>query len=96
MIRLTQTELIHEKKEKDSSSPEDSTPAIKKEAESEPVPAQSTDQAPSGTSDDCINLSKITASIKFVAYGRVQGVEMFDNGCFVKWNVCGHVTDEFW
>ncbi|TNM88845.1 hypothetical protein fugu_005099 [Takifugu bimaculatus] len=47
MIRLTQTELIHEKKEKDSASPDDSTPAIKKEAESEPVPAQSTDQAPS-------------------------------------------------
>uniref|UniRef100_A0A674P397 ubiquitinyl hydrolase 1 n=1 Tax=Takifugu rubripes TaxID=31033 RepID=A0A674P397_TAKRU len=39
MIRLTQTELVHEKKEKDSSSPDDSTPAIKKEAESEPVPS---------------------------------------------------------
>lgn len=52
MIRLTQIELVHEKKEKDTSSPEDSTPAIKKEAESEPVPGQSTDQAPSGTSND--------------------------------------------
>lgn len=62
MIRLTQTEHIHEKKEKDSSSPDDSTPAIKKEAESEPVPARSTDQTPSGTSDDCINCSKIPAA----------------------------------
>lgn len=54
MIRLTQTELVHEKKEKDSSSPDDSTPAIKKEAECEPVPPQSTDQAPPGASDDCL------------------------------------------
>lgn len=95
MIRLTQTELVHEKKEKDSSSPDDSTPAIKKEAESEQVPAQSTDQAPSGTSDDSINLSKITASIKCVAFDRVRGLEMFYNGCFVKWYVCGHGTEEF-
>lgn len=93
MIRLTQTELIHEKKEKDASSPDDSTTAIKKEAESEPVPAQSTDQAPSGTSDDCIKLSKIRALIKCVAYGRVQGLEMFYSGCFLKWYVCGHVTE---
>lgn len=57
MIRLTQAELVHEKKEKDSSSPNDSTPAVKKEAESESVPAQSTDQAPPGASDDCLNWS---------------------------------------
>lgn len=60
MIRLTQTELVHEKKEKDSPSPDDSTPAIKKEAECEPVPPQSTDQAPPGASDDCLKWSKIT------------------------------------
>uniref|UniRef100_H3BWM1 Ubiquitin carboxyl-terminal hydrolase n=1 Tax=Tetraodon nigroviridis TaxID=99883 RepID=H3BWM1_TETNG len=47
MIRLTQTELVHEKKEKDSSSPDDSTPAVKKEAEC--------------ASHDCLNSSKITA-----------------------------------
>lgn len=55
MIRLTQTELVHEKKEKDSSSPDDSTPAVKKEAESEAVQPQSTDQTPPGASDDCLN-----------------------------------------
>lgn len=61
MIRLTQTELVHEKKEKDSSSPDDSTPAVKNEAESEPVPPQSTDHAPPGASNGCLNWSKITA-----------------------------------
>lgn len=54
MIRLTQTELVHEKKEKDSSSPDDSTPAIKREAECEPVLPQSTERAPPGASDDCL------------------------------------------
>lgn len=54
MIRLTQTEVVHDKKEKDSSSPDDSTPTVKKEAESEPVPLQSTDQAPPGASDNCL------------------------------------------
>lgn len=53
MIRLTQTELGHEKKEKDSSSPDDGTPAVKKETECEPAPPQSTEQAPPGTEDDC-------------------------------------------
>ena len=50
MIRLTQPEIVHDKKEKDSSSPDDSTPAIKKEADSEPVTSHGTDQAASGTS----------------------------------------------
>ncbi|XP_076614818.1 ubiquitin carboxyl-terminal hydrolase BAP1 isoform X1 [Chaetodon auriga] len=52
MIRLTQPELVHDKKEKDSSSPDDSTAAIKKEAEAEPVTAQGTDQASSDSVDE--------------------------------------------
>ncbi|TMS18911.1 Ubiquitin carboxyl-terminal hydrolase BAP1 [Larimichthys crocea] len=46
MIRLTQPELVHDKKEKDS--PDDSTAAIKKEADAEPVTSQGADQASSG------------------------------------------------
>lgn len=50
MIRLTQPELVHDKKHQDSSSPDDGTAAIKKEADAEPVTSQGTDQASSGTS----------------------------------------------
>lgn len=49
MIRLTQPELVHDKKEKDSSNPDETTAAIKKEADVEPVTSQTTDQATSGT-----------------------------------------------
>lgn len=49
MIRLTQPELVHDKKQQDSSSPDDSTTAIKKEADAEPVTSQR-DQASSGAS----------------------------------------------
>lgn len=48
MIRLTQPELVHDKKEKDSSNPGETTAAIKKEADVEPVTSQ-TAQATSGT-----------------------------------------------
>ncbi|XP_068598850.1 ubiquitin carboxyl-terminal hydrolase BAP1 [Brachionichthys hirsutus] len=37
MIRLTQNELVHDKKEKDSSSPDDSTAALKRETEADSV-----------------------------------------------------------
>ncbi|KAI3370052.1 hypothetical protein L3Q82_024847, partial [Scortum barcoo] len=47
MIRLTQPELNHDKKQQDSSSPDDGTAAIKKEADAEPVTSQGTDQASS-------------------------------------------------
>ncbi|XP_017290921.1 ubiquitin carboxyl-terminal hydrolase BAP1 isoform X1 [Kryptolebias marmoratus] len=40
MIRLTQTEHIHDKKQQDSSSPDESTPAIKKEADAGPGTSQ--------------------------------------------------------
>ncbi len=50
MIRLTQTELVHDKKQQDSPSPDDGTAAIKKEADAEPVTSQGTDPASSGTS----------------------------------------------
>lgn len=49
MIRLTQPELVHDKKQQDSSSPDDSSSAVKKEAEAEPVTAQGAEQASSGT-----------------------------------------------
>lgn len=49
MIRLTQSEAVHDKKDKDSSSPDDSATTIKKEADAEPVTLQGTDQATSGT-----------------------------------------------
>lgn len=49
MIRLTQSEAVHDKKDKDSSSPDDSATTIKKEADAEPVTPQGTDQAISGT-----------------------------------------------
>lgn len=53
MIRLTQPELVHDKKEKDSS-PDDGATAIKKEADAEPVTSQGTNQATSGTLADFI------------------------------------------
>lgn len=49
MIRLTQPELVHDKKQQDSSSPDDGTTAIKKEADVEPVTSKRNDQASSGT-----------------------------------------------
>uniref|UniRef100_A0A3Q3Q4Z1 ubiquitinyl hydrolase 1 n=1 Tax=Monopterus albus TaxID=43700 RepID=A0A3Q3Q4Z1_MONAL len=45
MIRLTQPELVHDKKQQDSSSPDDGTTAIKKEADTEPVTSQRADQS---------------------------------------------------
>lgn len=49
MIRLTQPELVHDKKEKDSTSPDDGATVIKKEADPEPVTSKRTDQATAGT-----------------------------------------------
>lgn len=50
MIRLTQPELVHDKKQQDSSSPDDSTATIKKEADVEPVTSRGADRASSGAS----------------------------------------------
>uniref|UniRef100_A0AAQ4PWS6 Ubiquitin carboxyl-terminal hydrolase n=1 Tax=Gasterosteus aculeatus aculeatus TaxID=481459 RepID=A0AAQ4PWS6_GASAC len=44
MIRLTQPELVQDKKQQESSSPDDNSPAIKKEANAEPVTTQGADQ----------------------------------------------------
>nr|XP_019957061.1 PREDICTED: ubiquitin carboxyl-terminal hydrolase BAP1 isoform X1 [Paralichthys olivaceus] len=52
MIRLTQPELVHDKK--DSSSPDDSTTVIKKETDVEPITSQGADQA----SPDSVDQSK--------------------------------------
>uniref|UniRef100_A0A3Q0SNP2 ubiquitinyl hydrolase 1 n=1 Tax=Amphilophus citrinellus TaxID=61819 RepID=A0A3Q0SNP2_AMPCI len=48
MIRLTQPELVHDKKQQDSSTPDESTAAVKKEADVDPVTSQGADQASSG------------------------------------------------
>lgn len=53
MIRLTQPDIVHDKKEKDSSSPEDGAAAIKKEAEEGPVTSQGLDQASPGQMFHC-------------------------------------------
>lgn len=45
MIRLTQPELVHDKKQQDSPSPDDT---IKKESEGKPVTSRAGDQASSG------------------------------------------------
>ncbi|XP_056220193.1 ubiquitin carboxyl-terminal hydrolase BAP1 isoform X1 [Seriola aureovittata] len=58
MIRLTQPELVHDKKQQDSSSPDDSATAIKKETDVEPVTAQGADQASSDSVDESGGQSK--------------------------------------
>ncbi|XP_034022366.1 ubiquitin carboxyl-terminal hydrolase BAP1 [Thalassophryne amazonica] len=50
MIRLTQPELVQDKKQQESSSPDDGTAAIKKEADAEP--AQGADQASSDSVEE--------------------------------------------
>ncbi|XP_058486690.1 ubiquitin carboxyl-terminal hydrolase BAP1 isoform X2 [Solea solea] len=57
MIRLTQPELVHDKKQQDSSSPDD-TAAIKKETDLEPVTSQAADQASSDSVDESGGQSK--------------------------------------
>ncbi|XP_045884722.1 ubiquitin carboxyl-terminal hydrolase BAP1 isoform X2 [Micropterus dolomieu] len=52
MIRLTQPELVHDKKQQDSSTPDDGTAALKKEANVVPVTSQGTDQASSDSVDE--------------------------------------------
>uniref|UniRef100_A0A3Q3N6A8 ubiquitinyl hydrolase 1 n=1 Tax=Mastacembelus armatus TaxID=205130 RepID=A0A3Q3N6A8_9TELE len=56
MIRLTQPELVHDKKQQDSASPDDSTAVIKKETDTEP--SQGVDQASLGTLDESGSHSK--------------------------------------
>uniref|UniRef100_A0A667YKI4 ubiquitinyl hydrolase 1 n=1 Tax=Myripristis murdjan TaxID=586833 RepID=A0A667YKI4_9TELE len=47
LIRLTQPELVQDKKQQDSSSPDDTATAIKKEVDAEPVTSQGAQQASS-------------------------------------------------
>jgi len=56
MIRLTQTEVAHDKKQQDSSSPDESTTTIKKEANVRP----GTSQWASSCNFVAINLSLIS------------------------------------
>ncbi|XP_061583189.1 ubiquitin carboxyl-terminal hydrolase BAP1 isoform X2 [Cololabis saira] len=59
MIRLTQPELVHDKKQQDSSSPDENTTAIKKEADSGPGTSQG---ASTDSVDDSGAQSKETSS----------------------------------
>ncbi|XP_026162516.1 ubiquitin carboxyl-terminal hydrolase BAP1 isoform X1 [Mastacembelus armatus] len=56
MIRLTQPELVHDKKQQDSASPDDSTAVIKKETDTEP--SQGVDQASLDSVDESGSHSK--------------------------------------
>ncbi|KAM9859431.1 ubiquitin carboxyl-terminal hydrolase BAP1 [Aulostomus maculatus] len=58
MIRLTQPELVHDKKQQDSSSPDDGVTAIKKEADVDPVTSQGPDQVSSDSVDESRGQSK--------------------------------------
>lgn len=51
MIRLTQNEHAQDKKQQDSSSPDEGTAAVKKEADTEPVSSQGADQTSSDEVD---------------------------------------------
>ncbi|XP_029006032.1 ubiquitin carboxyl-terminal hydrolase BAP1 [Betta splendens] len=52
MIRLTQPDLVHEKKQQDTSTHDDSTTAMKKENDAEPVTSQAGDKASSDSVDE--------------------------------------------
>ncbi|KAF7665476.1 hypothetical protein LDENG_00142650 [Lucifuga dentata] len=52
MIRLTQPELVQDKKQQDSSPPDESSTAVKKEEDVEPVTTQGTDQASPDSVDE--------------------------------------------
>lgn len=48
MIRLTQPELVHDKKQQGSSSPDESSVTVKKEADADPVTSQGGEHVSSG------------------------------------------------
>ncbi|XP_071388218.1 ubiquitin carboxyl-terminal hydrolase BAP1 isoform X2 [Centroberyx affinis] len=52
LIRLTQPELVQDKKQQDTSAPDDTAAAIKKEADAEPVTSQGAEQASSDPVDE--------------------------------------------
>uniref|UniRef100_A0AAX7VG70 ubiquitinyl hydrolase 1 n=1 Tax=Astatotilapia calliptera TaxID=8154 RepID=A0AAX7VG70_ASTCA len=56
MIRLTQPELVHDKKQQGSSSPDESSVTVKKEADADPVTSQGGEHASSG------NTKQVTSS----------------------------------
>ncbi|XP_026205420.1 ubiquitin carboxyl-terminal hydrolase BAP1 [Anabas testudineus] len=62
MIRLTQPELVHDKKQQDTSSADDSTTAIKKENDAEPVTSHGADQPSSDSVNESGGQSKVTPS----------------------------------
>ncbi|CAN9511774.1 unnamed protein product [Ophioblennius macclurei] len=62
MIRLTQTEHVHDKKQQESAPSDESTAAIKKETDTEPVTSQAADQASSDSVDESAAQSKDASS----------------------------------
>lgn len=59
MIRLTQPELVHDKKQQGSSSPDEGATAVKKEAEAEPITSQTADPASSGTESSLLTVDQL-------------------------------------
>lgn len=62
MIRLTQPELVQDKKQQDSSPPDESSTAVKKEADVEPVTTQGADQASPDSVDETAGQSQAASS----------------------------------
>lgn len=59
MIRLTQPELVHDKKQQGSSSPDEGATVVKKEVEAEPITSQTADPASSGTESSLLTGSTV-------------------------------------
>ncbi|XP_072308469.1 ubiquitin carboxyl-terminal hydrolase BAP1 isoform X2 [Eucyclogobius newberryi] len=67
MIQLTQTEPAHEKKQPVSTSPEEVTATVKKEADVQPSASQGGDQTASDTMDDSKDAPSSSGSFKVMA-----------------------------
>ncbi|XP_077428623.1 ubiquitin carboxyl-terminal hydrolase BAP1 isoform X2 [Vanacampus margaritifer] len=72
MIRLTQPEIVHDKKQQDSSTLDGSTNSNKKEAD-EPVPSRGTDQASLDAVDESGAKSKAAPNPSGKATGKAPG-----------------------
>nr|XP_061814469.1 ubiquitin carboxyl-terminal hydrolase BAP1-like [Nerophis lumbriciformis] len=77
MIRLTQPELVHDKKQQDSSTLDSSTNLIKKEADAEPVTSQGADQASTDSVDGSGGKSKAAP----IPSGKTKATGKSPGGC---------------
>ncbi|XP_033823052.1 ubiquitin carboxyl-terminal hydrolase BAP1 isoform X2 [Periophthalmus magnuspinnatus] len=67
MIQLTQTEAAHDKKQQDSTSPEESTATVKKEVDVEPSASQGGDQTAPDTMEEAKDALSPSGSSKVMA-----------------------------